>query len=49
MTDDLAFVDHIGMVAFFESKDFKQQVEEYSKDTGINLRWSWGRSALWLA
>lgn len=29
MTDGLAFVDHIGWDAFNESKDLKQQVEEY--------------------
>jgi IS5 family transposase len=34
MTDGLAFVDHIGWDAFNESKDLKQQVEEYKQRYG---------------
>jgi len=34
MTDGLAFVDHIGWDAFNESKDLKQQVEEYQQRFG---------------
>lgn len=34
MTDGLAFVDHIGWDAFNESKDLKQQVEEYRQRFG---------------
>lgn len=34
MADGLAFVDHIGWDAFNESKDLKQQVEEYRKRFG---------------
>ena len=34
MTDGLAFVDHIGWDAFNESKDLKQQVEEYKLRCG---------------
>jgi transposase, IS5 family len=35
MTDGLAFVDHIGWEAFSESKDLKQQVEEYKQRYGF--------------
>jgi len=34
MADGLAFVDHIGWDAFNESKDLKQQVEEYKQRFG---------------
>lgn len=34
MTDGLAFVDHIGWDAFNESKDLKEQVEEYRSRFG---------------
>ena len=34
MTDGLAFVDHIGWDAYNESKDLKQQVEEYKQRYG---------------
>jgi IS5 family transposase len=34
MTDGLAFVDHIGWDAYNESKDLKQQVEEYRQRYG---------------
>lgn len=33
-TDGLAFVNHIGWDAFYESKDLKQQVEEYRQRFG---------------
>lgn len=34
MTDGLAFVDHLGWDAYNESKDLKQQVEEYRRRCG---------------
>ncbi len=34
MTDGLAFVDHLGWDAFNESRDLKQQVEEYRRKYG---------------